>query len=67
MLVRIQPQVRAMMSISRRQSLAMMAGAAALRAMPGRAQPKDKVDPDHVAKMADDYIGQEEQRGHSVG
>src|SRR5690349_1509199 len=23
--------------------------------------------PEHVAKMADDYIGQEEQRGHSVG
>jgi hypothetical protein len=21
--------------------------------------------PEHVAKMADDYIGQEEQRGHS--
>jgi hypothetical protein len=23
--------------------------------------------PKHVAKMAGDYIGQEEQRGHSVG
>ena len=23
--------------------------------------------PHHVARMADDYIGQEQQRGHSVG